>query len=44
MSEVFSSVVGYVEELAVLCHHHQETVHGLYTQITTNKKENFKKM
>jgi hypothetical protein len=32
MSQVFGGVVGDVEELAVLRHHHQESVHGLHTQ------------
>lgn len=31
MSEIFGCVVGYVEEFAVLRHHHQETVHRLNT-------------
>lgn len=32
MSEIFGRVVGYVEEFAVLRHHHQETVHRQNTQ------------
>lgn len=42
MSEIFGCVVGYVEEFAVLCHHHQETVHRLHTHI--NRKEIWNKL